>query len=334
MNRKDYLRQSIDIIKRGQILNLKKSLMEADDSTMQEWEIFWKENNDGNTVAPMIKTIAAFINQKQPEIDNITIIDELKAVGVNEKGLRPTNPVNTNIAKTAIASILNIETTPEEPKTEEPTAEEPGTSGEPSDEVRKAAFSALRNTGIGAKESQVSVRRASSVLGADATEEDMIRTAFKYKDREPSPEEMKKEPEGEKVSGQSLSDKLGPNKKAEDATAAQIIQHIQDEYGMNPEEAENIARKAGVNVGTEEPVGQDAAEEVTKTVKQGVEAGAYEERGSDIQETTLELYGNILSSLKPAITAGKEAKENNTIDQLSDLEKMGLTVLISMNKIR
>jgi len=328
MNRKDHLRQSIDIIKKGQTLNLKKSLMEADDSTMQEWEIFWKENNDGNIVAPMVKTIAAFINQKQPEIDNITIADELKAVGVNEKGLRPTNPVNTNIAKTAIASILNIKTASEEP------AEEPGISGDPSDEVRKAAFSALRNTGIGAKESQVAVRRATSVLGADATEEEMIRTTFKYKDQEPSPEDVKKEPETDAASGESLSDKLGPDKKAEDATADQVIQHIQDEYGMNREEAENIARKAGVNTGTEEPIGQDAAEEVTKTVTQGVEAGAYEERGSDIQEVTLELYGNFLPSLKPAIVAGKEAKDNKTIDQLSDIEKIGLTVLISMNKIR
>ncbi len=334
MNRKDYLRQSIDIIKRGQILNLKKSLMEADDSAMQEWEIFWKENNDGNTVAPMIKTIAAFINQKQPEIDNITIIDELKAVGVNEKGLRPTNPVNANIAKTAIASILNIETTPEEPKAEEPAAEKPVISGEPSDEVRKAAFSALRNTGLRAKESQVAVQRATSVLGADATEEDMIRTAFKYKDQEPSPEELRKEPEDKKASGKSLSDKLGPDKKAEDATADQIIQHIQDEYGMNRDEAENIARKAGVNIGTEEPIGQGAAEEVTKEVTQGVETGSYKERGSDIQEVTLELYGKFVSSLKPAIIAGKEAKENKTIDQLSDIEKIGLTVLISMNKIR
>lgn len=334
MNRKDYLRQSIDIIKRGQTLNLKKSLMEADDPTMQEWEIFWKENNDGNTVAPMIKTIAAFINQKQPEIDNITIIDELKAVGVNEKGLRPTNPVNANIAKTAIASILNIKTTPEEPKAEEPAAEKPGISGEPSDEVRKAAFSALRNTGLRAKESQVAVQRATSVLGVDATEEEMIRTAFKYKDQEPSPEDIKKEPEAKEATGKSLSDKLGPDKSAEDATADQIIQHIQDEYEMDREEAEDIAQKAGVNIGTEEPIGQNAAEEVTRTVTQGVEAGSYEERGSDIQETTLELYGKFLPSLKSAIVAGKEVKNNKTIDQLSDIEKMGLTFLISMGKIR
>ena len=108
------------------------------------------------------------------------------------------------------------------------SSEEPQVSGEPSDEIRKAAFSALRNTGLKAKESQVAVRRASSVLGADATEEEMIRMAFKYKDREPSPEDVKKEPEADAASGESLSNKLGPDKKAEDATAAQVVQHIQD----------------------------------------------------------------------------------------------------------
>lgn len=296
MNRKDHLRQSIDIVDRAK----------------------YSQNSMEKLTEVSIEKIPEKGDSFKFKGYNL-IFDGEKWSGTTDEGTRVRIPDNRQNAATR--------------KWRE-SSEEPQVSGEPSDEVRRAAFSALRNTGLRAKESQVAVKRASSVLGADATEEDMIRTAFKYKDREPSPEEMKKEPEGEKVSGQSLSDKLGPNKKAEDATAAEIIQHIQDEYGMNPEEAENIARKAGVNVGTEEPVGQDAAEEVTKTVKQGVEAGAYEERGSDIQETTLELYGNILSSLKPAITAGKEAKENNTIDQLSDLEKMGLTVLISMNKIR
>lgn len=296
MNRKDHLRQSIDIVDRAK----------------------YSQNS-------MEKLIEASIEKIPEKGDSFKfkgynlIFDGEKWSGTTDEGTRVRIPDNRQNAATR--------------KWRE-SSEEPQVSGEPSDEVRKAAFSALRNTGLRAKESQVAVKRASSVLGADATEEDMIRAAFKYKDREPSPEEMKKEPEGEKASGQSLSDKLGPDKKAEDATAAQVVQHIQDEYGMNPEEAENIARKAGVNIGTEEPIGQDAAEEVTKTVKQGVEAGSYEERGSDIQEVTLELYGKFLSSLKPAITAGKEAKENKTIDQLTDIEKIGLTVLISMNKIR
>jgi len=296
MNRKDYLRQSIDIVDRAK--------------------------HPQNSMEKLTEVSIEKIPEKGDSFKfkgyNL-IFDGEKWSGTTDEGTRVRIPDNRQNAATR--------------KWRE-SSEEPQVSGEPSDEVRRAAFSALRNTGLRAKESQVAVKRASSVLGADATEEDMIRTAFKYKDREPSPEEMKKEPEGEKASGQSLSDKLGPNKKAEDATAAEIIQHIQDEYGMNPEEAENIARKAGVNVGTEEPVGQDAAEEVTKTVKQGVEAGAHEERGSDIQEVTLELYGKFLRSLKPAIVAGKEAKENKTIDQLTDIEKIGLTVLISMNKIR
>lgn len=296
MNRKDYLRTSIDIVDRAKHPQnlIEKSTEDSIEKIPEKGDSFkFKGYN--------------------------LIFDGEKWSGTTDEGTRVRILDNRQNAATR--------------KWRE-SLEEPQVSGEPSDEVRKAAFSALRNTGLRAKESQVAVKRASSVLGADATEEEMIRTAFKYKDQEPSPEDIKKEPEGEKASGKSLSDKLGPNKKAEDATADQVIQHIQDEYGMNPEEAENVARKAGVNIGTEEPIGQQAAEEVTRTVTQGVEAGSYEERGSDIQETTLELYGNFVSSLKPAIVAGKEAKQNNTIDQLSDLEKMGLTVLISMNKIR
>lgn len=296
MNRKDYLRQSIDIVDRAK---------------------YTQSSVEKLTEDPI---------EKMPEKGDSfkfkgynLIFDGEKWGGATKEGTRVRISDNRQNAATR--------------KWRE-SSKESQVSGEPSDEVRKAAFSALRNTGLKAKESQVAVKRASSVLGADTTEEEMIRTAFKYKDQEPAPEDIKKEPEAGEVSGKSLSDKLGPNKSAKDATAAEIIQHIRDEYGMNQEEAENVARKAGVNIGTEEPIGQDAAEEVTQAVTQGVETGAYEERGSDIQETTLELYGNFLSSLKPAITAGKEAKENNTIDQLSDLEKMGLTVLISMNKIR
>jgi len=296
MNRKDYLRQSIDIVDRAK-----------------------------HSQNPIEKLTEAPIEKMPEKGDSFKfkgynlVFDGEKWSGTTDEGTRVRIPDNRQDAATR--------------KWRE-SSEESQVSGEPSDEVRKAAFSALRNTGIGAKESQVAVRRATSILGSDATEEDMIRTAFKYKDREPSPEDVKKEPETDAASGKSLSDKLGPDKKTEDATADQIIQHIQDEYGMNRDEAENIARKAGVNIGTEEPIGQDAAEEVTKEVTQGVEAGAYEERGSDIQETMLELYGKFASSLKPAIVAGKEAKENKTTDQLSDIEKMGLTVLISMNKIR
>ena len=299
MNRKDYLRQSIDIIDRAKYSH---SLME-------------KLTEDSIEKIPKKGDSFKFKGYN-------LIFDGEKWGGTTDEGTRVRIPDNRQNAATRKWREFSKESL---------------VSGEPSDEVRKAAFSALRNTGLRAKESQVAVKRASSVLGADATEEDMIRTAFKYKDQEPSPEDIKKEPEGVEgveATGKSLSDKLGPDKKAEDATAAQVIKHIQDEYGMNPEEAENVARKAGVNIGTEEPIGQEAAEEVTRTVTKGVEAGSYEDRGSDITQTTLEMYGKYLSSLKPAIDAGKEAKENNTIDQLSDLEKMGLTVLISMNKIR
>ena len=296
MNRKDHLRQSINIIDRAK----------------------YSQN-------PIEKLIEAPVERIPEKGDSFKfkgyslIFDGEKWGGTTEEGTRVRISGNRqNAATRKWREFL----------------EEPQVSGEPNDEIRKAAFSVLRNTGLKAKESQIAVKRASSVLGADATEEDMIRMAFKYKDQEPAPEDVKKEPEADAASGKSLSNKLGPDKKAEDATAAEVIQHIQDEYGMNPEEAENIARKAGVQVGTEEPIGQEAAEEVTRTVKQGVEAGSYEDRGSDITETTLELYGQYLSSLKPAIAVGKEAKDNNTIDQLSDLEKMGLTVLISMNKVR
>ncbi|KKN16693.1 hypothetical protein LCGC14_0973340 [marine sediment metagenome] len=296
MNRKDYLRQSIDIIDRAKYpQNSMEKLTEEEIEKIPEKGDSFKFK--GYTL----------------------IFNGEKWSGTTEEGTRVRISDNRQNAATR--------------KWRE-SLEKPRVSGEPSDEVRRAAFSALKNTGLRAKESQVAVKRASSVLGADATEEEMIRTAFKYKDQEPSPEDVKKEPEDKKASGKSLSDKLGPDKKAEDATADQIIQHIQDEYGMDREEAENIARKAGVNIGTEEPIGQDAAEEVTKEVTQGVEAGSYEERGSDIPEITLELYGKFLPSLKSAIVAGKEAKDNKTIDQLSDIEKMGLTVLISMNKIR
>ncbi len=296
MNRKDYLRQSIDIIDRAKYpQNSMEKLTEDSIEKIPEKGDSFKFK--GYTL----------------------IFNGEKWSGTTEEGTRVRISDNRQNAATR--------------KWRE-SLEKSRVSGEPSDEIRRAAFSALKNTGLRAKESQVAVKRASSVLGADATEEEMIRTAFKYKDQEPSPEDVKKEPEDKKASGKSLSDKLGPDKKAEDATADQIIQHIQDEYGMDREEAENITRKAGVNIGTEEPIGQDAAEEVTKEVTQGVETGAYEARGSDIQEVTLELYGKFVSSLKPAIIAGKEAKENKTIDQLSDLEKMGLTVLISMNKIR
>lgn len=297
MNRKDYLRQSIDIIERAK----------HPQSSME------KLTEDSVEKIPEKGDSFKFKGYN-------LIFDGEKWSGTTEEGTKVKIPDNRQNAATR--------------KWRESSTEESRVSGEPSDEVRKAAFSALRNTGLKAKESQVAVRRASSVLGADATEEEMIRTAFKYKNQEPSPEDVKKEPEAKEATGQSLSDKLGLDKKAEDATADQVVQHIQDEYGMDREEAEDVARKAGVNIGTEEPIGQEAAEEVTKTVTQGVETGAYEERGSDIQETTLELYGNFLRSLKPAIVAGKEAKENKTIDQLSDLEKMGLTVLISMGKIR
>lgn len=129
---------------------------------------------------------------------------------------------------------------------EEPKDEEPGVSGEPSDEVKKAAFSALRNTGLKAKESQVAIKRASSVLGADATEEQMIQSAFKYKDQGPPPEDVKKEP-----------DKGGEEQITVNSTPEQTIQILNDKYGLKNREIIAAFKKSDIDYNSDEPIGKE-----------------------------------------------------------------------------
>lgn len=97
------------------------------DPTLDEWEDFWLENNEGNTKAPHIKTLLAFINKKAPDIENSTVADELVTAGAKKTGLKPNNPVNVKIARQAIANILNTSSASGKAD-DEPAGDEAGAS--------------------------------------------------------------------------------------------------------------------------------------------------------------------------------------------------------------
>ena len=290
------IRDSISAIEAGSA-KFKNQLVE---DIQQDWESYKLEQGSPNT--PTVKMVADFVKSKTEDISDEQIADILTSAGAKSTHLGRT--LNRNVAWNAIEELMA-------------TAEMKSINPKEGDTIESSGYVLTFSNGMWA-----GLDPDENKITPKGNMQEKITDIWREK-------ETTKEPTGRTLTDKAEEAGLEP----EEVNQKDVVDHIEQEHGATEEQADKTARSVGVDPESEEPIG-DALDDLTAVVNDAKKRGDFD--GQDPEEAIIDRVREDIGSryFKEAIIRAREVLQTGNYDELSQLEKYGLAVLLSTKQVR